>query len=50
MTDIVFSFDTEDFTSSRTADAIYREAKILEVQYTFAYTDFVFHFTRLYIS
>ena len=30
MTDIVFSFDTEDFTSSRTADAIYREAKILE--------------------
>ena len=30
MTDIVFSFDTEDFTSCRAADAIYREAKILE--------------------
>lgn len=30
MTDIIFSFDTEDFTSNRAADAIYREAKILE--------------------
>ena len=30
MTDIVFSFDTEDFTSKRAADAIYRESKILE--------------------
>ena len=30
MTDIVFSFDTEDFTSNRAADAIYREAKIFE--------------------
>jgi len=30
MTDIVFSFDTEDFTCERAADAIYREAKILE--------------------
>lgn len=30
MTDIVFSFDTEDFTSSRAADAICREAKIFE--------------------
>ena len=30
MTDIIFSFDTEDFTSNRAADAIYREAKIFE--------------------
>ena len=30
MTDIIFSFDTEDFTSNRAANAIYREAKILE--------------------
>jgi hypothetical protein len=30
VTDIIFSFDTEDFTSNRAADAIYREAKILE--------------------
>ncbi len=30
MTDIIFSFDTEDFTSNRAADAIYREARILE--------------------
>ena len=29
MTDIIFSFDTEDFTSNITADAIYREAEIL---------------------
>ncbi len=29
MTDIFFSFDTEDFTSNRSADAIYREAEIL---------------------
>ncbi len=29
MTDIIFSFDTEDFTSNRSADAIYREAEIL---------------------
>ena len=29
MTDIIFSFDTEDFTSSVAADAIYREAEIL---------------------
>ncbi len=29
MTDIVFSFDTEDFTSSESADAIYTEAEIL---------------------
>lgn len=29
MTDVIFSFDTEDFTSNRSADAIYREAKIL---------------------
>ena len=26
MTDIIFSFDTEDFTSSRAADGILREA------------------------
>ena len=29
MTDIIFSFDTEDFTSNTAADAIYREAEIL---------------------
>lgn len=29
MTDIVFSFDTEDFTSNTSADAILREAEIL---------------------
>lgn len=29
MTDVIFSFDTEDFTSNRSADAIYREAEIL---------------------
>jgi len=29
MTDIIFSFDTEDFTSSVAADAIYEEAEIL---------------------
>jgi len=29
MTDIIFSFDTEDFTSSHAADAILREAEIL---------------------
>ena len=29
MTDIFFSFDTEDFTSSESADAIYTEAEIL---------------------
>ena len=29
MTDIIFSFDTEDFTSSVAADAVYREAEIL---------------------
>ena len=28
-TDIIFSFDTEDFTSSTAADAIFREAEIL---------------------
>ena len=28
MTDIIFSLDTEDFTSNRSADAIYREAEI----------------------
>lgn len=28
-TDIIFSFDTEDFTSNDAADAIYREAEIL---------------------
>ena len=30
MTDIIFSFDTEDFTSNAAADAIYREAEILK--------------------
>ena len=30
MTELIFSFDTEDFTSNRAADAIYREAKIFE--------------------
>lgn len=30
MTDIIFSFDTEDFTSSEAADAICREADILK--------------------
>jgi len=30
MTDIIFSFDTEDFTSSVAADGIYREAEILK--------------------
>ena len=30
MTDIIFSFDTEDFTSSVAADAILREAEILK--------------------
>ncbi|MBR6729541.1 MAG: polysaccharide deacetylase family protein, partial [Clostridia bacterium] len=29
MTDIIFSFDTEDFTSSYAADAVYAEAEIL---------------------
>ena len=29
MTDVIFSFDTEDFTSNTAADAIYREAEIL---------------------
>ncbi|MBE6966750.1 MAG: hypothetical protein E7441_12045 [Ruminococcaceae bacterium] len=29
MTDIIFSFDTEDFTSNEAADTIYREAEIL---------------------
>mgnify|MGYP003308798502 CR=1 FL=1 len=29
MTDIIFSFDTEDFTSCRAADAILREAQVL---------------------
>ena len=29
MTDIILSFDTEDFTSNEAADAIYREAEIL---------------------
>ncbi|MBE6688475.1 MAG: hypothetical protein E7588_04240 [Ruminococcaceae bacterium] len=29
MTDIIFSFDTEDFTSSVAADAVYREAEVL---------------------
>ncbi|MBE6650087.1 MAG: hypothetical protein E7613_02120 [Ruminococcaceae bacterium] len=29
MTDIIFSFDTEDFTSNTAANAIYREAEIL---------------------
>ena len=29
MTDIIFSFDTEDFTSCEAADAVYREAEIL---------------------
>lgn len=29
MTEVIFSFDTEDFTSNRAADAIYREAEIL---------------------
>lgn len=28
MTDVIFSLDTEDFTSNRSADAIYREAEI----------------------
>ena len=32
MTDIVFSFDTEDFTSSVSADAIVREAEILRAR------------------
>lgn len=30
MTDIIFSFDTEDFTSNTAADAICREARILQ--------------------
>ncbi len=29
MTDIIFSFDKEDFTSDIANDAIYREAEIL---------------------
>ena len=29
MTDIIFSFDTEDFTSNYAADAIYQEAEIM---------------------
>lgn len=29
MTDVILSFDTEDFTSNEAADAIYREAEIL---------------------
>ena len=29
MTELIFSFDTEDFTSNEAADAIYREAEIL---------------------
>jgi len=32
MTEIIFSFDTEDFTSNTAADAIYREAEILREQ------------------
>ena len=28
-TDIIFSFDTEDFTSNEAADAIFRQAEIL---------------------
>ena len=28
MTDVIFSLDTEDFTSNRSADAVYREAEV----------------------
>ena len=32
MTDVIFSFDTEDFTSREAADAILKEAQILHDQ------------------
>ena len=32
MTDVIFSFDTEDFTSATAADAIYREAELLRTE------------------